>query len=96
MLGSAETPQANDFVEDALGNFALAQLRERQVAAIAREQGDDIRVVVEAGAFRGHVICYDEIGILGGQFFAGVLCDVVGLGGESNDDSVAFCVRSFG
>jgi hypothetical protein len=66
MLDVAETSQAHNFIEDALGDFAFAQLRESQIAAIARKESDDVCVEVETGAFGGDVIRNDKIGILRG------------------------------
>jgi hypothetical protein len=88
--------KAQHFVKDTLCDFGLAELRQRQVAAIARKQGDNICVVVEAGAFGGYVVRDDEIGILRCEFFAGVFRDVVRFGRESNNKAVAFGLRGFG
>jgi hypothetical protein len=66
MLDVAESSQAHNFIEDALSDFAFAQLRESQIAAIARKQGDDVCVEVETGAFSGDVIRDDKIGIFRG------------------------------
>ena len=96
MVRGAESSQAHDFVEDALGDFGLAKLRQRQIAAIAGEQGDDICVVVEAGAFGGDVVGDDKIGVLCDELFAGIFRDVVRFGGEANDDCSTFVSASFG
>ena len=37
-MGSAESSQTHNFVEDALSNFALAQLGQRQIAAISKNK----------------------------------------------------------
>jgi len=69
LRGLGTRAQPDNFIEDALRDFAFAHAREGKVAAVAREQGDDVGVVVEAGAFRGYVVGYDEIGVLGGKLF---------------------------
>ena len=73
------------------GDFALGQLRESQIAAIAGEQSDDVGVVVEARAFGGDVVRDDQIGVLGGELFAGILGHVVRLRGEADDEPIALC-----
>ena len=95
-MGGAESSQAKDFVEDALGNFTLLQLRQSEIAAIARKQSDDIGVVVEAGAFGANVVGHDKVGILGGEFFASVFRNVIRFGCESYDEAVTFRLRGFG
>jgi len=48
--------QPHDFVQDPLRHFTLAQFRQCEVAAIAREKSDDIGAMIETRAFRGHVV----------------------------------------
>ena len=92
-MGGAESSQAQNFVEDALGDIAFLQLWQSEIAAIARKQGDDVSVVIKAGAFSGDVIGHDEIGIFGSEFFASVFRNVVRLGCESYDSAIAFRLR---
>jgi hypothetical protein len=96
MMGGAEASQAKNFIEDALGDFTLAQLRESQIAAIAGEHSDDVGVMVESSAFGGDVIRNDKVGILGDQFFPGILGHVVRLRSESDDEPITLCSRGFG
>jgi len=91
-----DAPKAKHFVEDALRDFGLAQLRERQIAAVPGEQGDNIGVVVEASAFGGDIIRHDEIGILHGQLLPGIIRNAVRLRRESNDKAIALRLRGFG
>jgi len=96
MLNGAKSAEANNFIEDALGDFAFGQLWQGEVAAIAREERDDVGVVVEAGAFGSYVVGYDQVGVFGAEFFAGVFGDVIGFGGESYDQEIAFRLGGFG
>ena len=65
-MGGAERPQPNNFVEDALCDFALGHFRQGKIAAIARKQSDDVGIDIEARAFGGHVIGDNQISTLGG------------------------------
>ncbi len=66
-------------------DFAFGHFGERQIAAIAREQGDDVRVNVEPRAFGGDIVGDDQVGVFLRKFFARVLGDLAGFGGKSND-----------
>src|SRR4029077_10395921 len=47
-------------------------------------------------AFGGDVIRNDKVGVLGDQFFAGILGHMVRLRSESDDEPITFCSRGFG
>src|SRR5262249_8725268 len=82
--------QAYHFVENAMGDLGFAELRKREVATIAGEDGDDIGVYVEAGAFGGHVVSDNEVGMFVFEFLPGVFRDAVGFSGKTNDQAIAF------
>src|SRR5258708_8072746 len=90
LRGSWRGAQADDFVEDALRDFAFAHARPGEVAAVAGKQGDDVGVVVESSAFGGDIVGDNQVGILGGKFLSRVFRDVLGLRGKAYDESVAF------
>ena len=75
-----------DFIEDAVGHFELAELGQRNFAAVAQEQRDDVGVRVEAGAFLRHVVRDDDIRAFAREFGARVFRDVVRFGGESDEE----------
>ena len=62
---------------------------ERDFAAVAKEQRDDIRVRVEAGAFLRHVVGDDHVRALARELGARIFGDVVGLRGKAHQDAVA-------
>ncbi len=86
LCGLGTRAQPDNFIENALRDFAFAHARKSKVTAVAREKGDDVGVVVEAGAFRGDVIGYDEVGVLGGQLLSRVFGDMIRFGGETDQE----------
>src|SRR5205823_2823771 len=63
--------------------------------AIARKKGDDICVLVKAGAFRGDVVRHNQIGVLGGKFLSSIFRNALRFRGETNDNLLAFVLREF-
>src|SRR5258708_35971427 len=80
LRGLGTRAQPDNFIEDALRDFTFAHAWKSKVTAVAREQGDDVGVVVEASAFRGYVVGYDEVGVLGGKLFSRVFSDMIRFG----------------
>ena len=72
-----------DAIEDAVGYFELREFREGKLAAVAEEQGDDVGVGVEAGAFLRHVVGDDHVGALAREFAASVFGEAVCFGGKA-------------
>src|SRR5262249_10115333 len=71
--------------ENAVRDFFLGEFGKREIAAVAREERDDVGVELEACAFGGHVVGYDQVGVFGDEFFARVFCDVISFGGETDN-----------
>src|SRR6201997_1982961 len=88
--------EPQDFVEDAVRDFALGHFRERQIAAIAREQGDDVGAHIETRTFSGDIVGDDQVGVFLREFFARILGDIAGFGGKSNDQAISFLARDSG
>ncbi len=76
-----------DLIEDAVGHVELAHLWQWNFAAIAKEQGDDVGVRVEAGAFLRHVVGDDHVRALALELAARIFGDAVGFGGEADQDA---------
>src|SRR5438067_1619992 len=94
--GSVEhRAQTEDFIQNALGHFGLGHFRKGVVTAIARKKGDDICVLVKAGAFRGDVVRHNQIGVLGGKFLSSIFRNALRFRGETNDNLLAFVLREF-
>src|SRR6516164_2567390 len=74
----------DNFVEDATGHLELAHALERQSAAIRENQGDDVGVDVEAGAFLGDVVRHHEVQIFRLELAAGIFYELFRLGGEAH------------
>src|SRR6266446_8171098 len=87
--------QAHDLIQNPLRHFAFAHFRKREVAAVAGEERDDIRVAIESRAFGGDVVGYDEVGILHGKFFSRVLRDMVRLDRKSTRLNSSHLVISY-
>src|SRR5262249_2252936 len=77
------------FIEDAMGDFALAEFGERQVPAIRGGKRDHVGIDVEAGSWGGDVIGDDQVGVLLFKLLTRVQRYVVGLGGEADHKPVA-------
>ena len=82
--------EAEHFVENAMGHFGLGKTGEREVAAIARENGDDVGVGIKAGAFGGDIVGNDDVGVFRDEFAAGVFGDVFSFRSEPQDETVTF------
>src|SRR5262245_48171600 len=82
--------KADDFIEDPMGDFTLAELRKRQIAAVARKDGHDVGVRIEAGAFGRDIVGDNEVGVFVFEFFAGVFGDTISFGGKAYDQTITF------
>ncbi len=85
--------QAHEFIQNPLRRFAFRHSRQRQIAAVSCEERHHICIEVKTRAFRCYVIGYDQVGILCRQFLPRVFRDVLGLGGESDHQPIAFDFR---
>ena len=83
-------------IEDAIGDVELAHLRQRNLAAIAQIQSDDVRVGVESGAFLRHVIRDNHVRALSRELAASILRHVIGLRGKTDQHSIAFFAAKLG
>src|SRR5579863_2701222 len=77
-------------VEDAIGYVEFIEMGEREFAAIAEEEGDDVGVGIEAGAGLRDVIRDDHGGGFTLQLAARVFCDVICFSGEAYEDAIGF------
>ncbi len=75
-------------VEDAIGYVEFIELGERELAAVAEKEGDDVGVGVEAGAGLGDVVGDDHVCCFALELAAGVFGDVVCFGGEAYEDAI--------
>ena len=87
--------EANDFVENPLGDFAFAHFRQGQVAPVAREERYNVGVLIKARAFRGNVVGDNQVGVFGQKLLAGIFRHMPGFSGKPNDDSVSFVLGHF-
>ena len=78
-----------------MGDFAFGEFGQREVTAVACEKRDDVGVDVEAGAFRGDIVRYDQVGVLLVKFFARVFRDAIGFGGKADDQAIALLARAW-
>src|SRR5258708_37482099 len=85
--------EANDLIQNPLRHFALAHFRKCEVAAVAGEERDDIRVAIESRAFGGNVVGYDEVGILRGKLFSRVLRDMIRFRRKPHDNFLTLVSR---
>ena len=77
--------QGDDFVEDAVGEFALGHLGQVDGGG-GSEEGGGVEVGVEANAFAGDVVEDDGVDAFAKQLGAAVFELVFGFGGEANDE----------
>ena len=77
--------EAHDLVEDALGDFPLGGFGNFD-HFVAGDDGDGVAVGIEADAFARNVVDDDGVEILRNQLLAGILQNVLGFGGEADDD----------
>ena len=77
--------EALDAIEDGRGHRRLGLQRQRFVP-VAPNQRDDVGVDLESGAGLQHVVGDDEVGALRLELPARASHEVVGLGGEPDDD----------
>src|ERR1700690_1979304 len=83
-------------VEDAVSYIELGHFREGDIAAVSKEQRDDICIGIKASALLGDVVCDDHIGALARELSAGVVSDVTSLCGESDEDAGAMLAPELG
>ncbi len=69
------------------------ELWERNLAAVAEEQRDDVGVGVEAGAFLRHVVRDDHVGAFARELGAGVFGEAFGFGGKTDEDAATARLR---
>ena len=86
--------EADDLVEDALGDFPLGGFGDFD-DFFASDDGDGVAVGVEADAFAGNVVDHDGVEVLRNQLLAGVFEDIFCFGGEADDDLRVFFWRKF-
>src|SRR5277367_4055915 len=79
------TAQAEDLLEDAVGEVAFGHLGEFEGGGW-REKGDGVAVGVEADTFARDVVENDGVGTFAQQLRAGVRDRVLRLGGEADDE----------
>ena len=82
--------------EDRVGDVGLRHPRERLLAAPAVEQQHLVLLGVEADAPLAHVVDDEQVDPLALELLAGVGHDVVGLGGEADDERTGAACRDLG
>jgi hypothetical protein len=94
LRGAGFGAEPDDFIENALRDFGFAHARQREIAAVAREERDDVGVAIEAGAFRGDIVGDDKVGVLRSELLSSVFRDVLGFGGKSDYKAIALGSRN--
>src|SRR5271163_4205264 len=77
-------------IEDAIGYVELIELGERELAAIAEEERDNVGVGIEAGAGLGDIVGYDHVGGFSLELATRVFCDIICFGGEAYENAIEF------
>jgi hypothetical protein len=96
LAGRRGGPQREDVREDRVGDVGLRHLRQRTRAAPAVEQEHFVVLGLEPDALLAHVVRHEQIDPLALELRARVGDDVVGLGGEADDERARVPRSDFG
>ena len=84
--------EADDLVEDALCHFPFGGFGNFD-HLVTGDDGDGVAVGIEADAFARNIVDYDGVEIFRKQLLARVLEDVLGFGGEADEDVRTLLLR---